>query len=202
MQADADAYVICPSRRVARLAASAGRKVFVSEFAHFMPSPSEPQGCTGFGPEGCQGLGCDAGVEFDVVPGRHTASTKLFASHGADPRFVFGTEHGPDQLANSNVTDCTFNSEEAELSRTMMAHWAAFSRHGDPNVGAAPGTVHWPAAEVDSSKQVTIRRLRFALAATDGVPTGLVDGINDGSCDFWDALYPSEDGAAAAVIFA
>jgi len=100
------------------------------------------------------------------------------------------------------VTDCTFNSQEAELSRAIMAHWAAFARHGDPNAGAAPGAVHWPAAEVDSSKQVTIRRLRFSVAATDGVPTGLVDGINDGSCDFWDALYPNEDGAAAAVIFA
>lgn len=70
----------------------------------------------------------------------------------------------------------------------MMAHWASFARHGDPNPAARAGSVPWPMLKVDNGT-VEIHTMRFSVEATDGVPTGLVDGIRDRNCDFWDALY-------------
>ena len=191
IQADADANVICPSRRVARYAALAGRRVWVSEFAHFQPNPTQPEGCSGYGPGGCRGYGCDNGVELDVVPPRHEASTRLWASHGADYHFIFGTQAGPDGLGPpSNWTQCRFDREEAALSSAQMSQWASFARHGDPNVAAAAGSLLWPAAAAAADGGVAIRRLRLSVASTDGVPTSVVDGVHDADCDFWDALYP------------
>jgi len=168
VQADADAYVICPSRRLARHAAGAGKTVWVSEFAHFQPSPSQPRGCSGYGPHGCHGFGCDNGVELDVVPGQHTASTQLWASHGSEFHYIFGTETGPDGLGPpNNVTFCNFNKDEAQLSAEMMAYWASFARHGNPNTGAVSGAAHWPAVAVDASGNINVQRLRFSVATTD-----------------------------------
>ncbi|CAE8627516.1 unnamed protein product [Polarella glacialis] len=202
IQADADAYVICPSRRVARYAARAGRRVWVAEFAHFQPSPSQPMGCSGYGPQGCQGFGCDNGVELDVVPGRHvTHQTELWASHGGDVKFVFGTETGPDGLGPpSNLSHCEFDADERQLSRTVMAHWAAFARHGNPNAGLALEQLSWPSAEVRADGQVDISRMRFSVEATDGALTGLRAGMHDHNCDFWDTLYPEGPLDAAKVI--
>merc|ERR1712232_784153 len=197
IQADADAYVICPSRRVARFAAAAGRKVWVSEFAHFQPAPRKPLGCVG----DCEGWGCDNSVELDAVPGHHTNATKLYASHGSDYHYIFGTETGPDGLGPpNNLTYCTFDTAERDLSRTMMNYWSSFARHGDPNAAADHG-LHWPQVQAQSSENVTIHRMRFSTLESDGRPTGLVNGVYDEKCDFWDALYPyaSADGTALVV---
>lgn len=192
VQADADAYVICPLRRLSHYAALAGRAVWVSEFAHFQPSPSEPRGCSGYGPHGCKGFGCDNGVELDVVPGWHSESSQLWATHGADYRYIFGTESGPDGVGPpNNVTNCKFTAEEASLSSLMMAYWASFARYGNPNAGAVLAAPAWPRATLQPGGQVAVQRIRFSVASTDGVPTGLVDGVREANCDFWDALYPS-----------
>merc|ERR1712039_185311 len=147
-------------------------------------------GCSGYGPHGCHGFGCDNGVELDVVPGQHTTSTQLWASHGSEYHYIFWTETGPDGLGPpNNITFCNFDQDETQLSATMMAHWASFARHGDPNTGAVSGAVRWPAVTLDARGKVITQRLRFSVAATDGIPTGLVGGIHDENCDFWDALY-------------
>jgi len=203
VQADADAYVICPSRRLARHAAAAGRSVFVSEFAHFQPNPTEPIGCSGYGPQGCQGLGCDNGVELDVVPAHFGPSSAQWASHGADPKFVFGTERGPDGLGPpNNVTLCTFNREEASLRDVLMSYWVSFAKYGDPNKAAYPGSLYWPKvnASLLGSGKADILRMRFAVEATDGVATGLQTGVNDANCDFWDSLYPAQPEAESIVV--
>merc|ERR1711871_1815577 len=109
IDADADAYVVCPSRKVVGYAAKAGRRVWVSEFAHFKPSTVQPLGCSGCGPHGCKGFGCDNGVELDVVPGHHTNTTKLWATHGAEFQFIFGTVTGPDGVG-PNQTFCFFDA--------------------------------------------------------------------------------------------
>merc|ERR1712039_991472 len=87
------------------------------------------------------------------------------------------------------MTFCNFDDDETQLSASMMAYWASFARHGDPNQGASAGAVHWPALTSDPHGEVVAQRLRFSVAKTDGTPTGLVSGIHDSSCDFWDALY-------------
>merc|ERR1712224_517026 len=96
----------------------------------------------------------------------------------------------------NNLTYCSFDTAERDLSSTMMNYWSSFARHGDPNAGANQ-ELHWPRVQAQSSENVTIRRMRFSTVASDGVPTGLVDGVYDPKCDFWDALYPytSADGA-------
>jgi len=196
IQADADAYVICPSRRLVRHAVRAGRRTWVSEFAHFQPSPRPPRGCSGYGPGGCAGFGCDNGVELDVVPGRHGSETRLWASHGSEFHYIFGTEHGPDGLGPpNNVTYCSFSQPEAELSQRMMEHWASFARHGDPNVAGGPGAPAWPPARLSAQGSVVVERMRFSVAETDGVPTGLVSGFRDADCDFWDELFSRDERA-------
>eukprot|EP00929_Paragymnodinium_shiwhaense_P104832 TRINITY_DN69574_c0_g1_i1.p1 TRINITY_DN69574_c0_g1~~TRINITY_DN69574_c0_g1_i1.p1 ORF type:complete len:564 (+),score=98.73 TRINITY_DN69574_c0_g1_i1:78-1769(+) len=120
VQADADAYVICPSRQIAHFAATAQKRVWVSEYAHFQPSPSKPKGCEGFGPKGCKGWGCDNGVELDVVPGYHSEDSKLWATHGASFRYIFGTTEGPDGVETSNVSYCERTQPERSLSEQMM----------------------------------------------------------------------------------
>lgn len=77
----------------------------------------------------------------------------------------------------------------------MMARWASFARHGDPNIAALPGSVAWPAvAGASEAGRTAMRRLRFSTAGADGAPTALVDddeeGMQIGRCAFWEALYP------------
>eukprot|EP01065_Artemidia_motanka_P044556 TRINITY_DN6365_c5_g1_i1.p1 TRINITY_DN6365_c5_g1~~TRINITY_DN6365_c5_g1_i1.p1 ORF type:complete len:604 (+),score=189.00 TRINITY_DN6365_c5_g1_i1:77-1813(+) len=188
VQADADAYVICPSRRMVRYAAAAGRRVFSSEFAHFQPSPTMPKGCSGWGATGCAGWGCDNGVELDVVPGHRTEETKGWASHGSAYHFAFGTEKGPDGLGPpNNVTYCGFDADEQQLSDWLMAYWASFARHGDTNVAKAAGAPAWPAVPKDLS---SLPVMKLSVEATDGVPTKVTDGIHTADCDYWDAAYP------------
>lgn len=92
-----------------------------------------------------------------------------------------------------NLTYCDFSPREMVLKNQMMAHWTSFARFGDPNTGAVAGSVHWPAVAVQSGGGsssepaiVEIRRLRFAVKATDGEDTGLMNGVHDDRCDFWD----------------
>lgn len=187
LQADADAYVICPSRQLVRLAARANRKVWVSEFAHFMPNPTQPEGCAS---DWCRGSGCDNGVELDVVPPVHSAGTQLWATHGADVMYVWGTQHGGDNIGPPhNHSDCTMTADEKSLSDAMMAYWSSLARHGDPNVDRATRALEWPQVTVSQNGTVNVRRLRFSVEATDGVPPMLLDGIHDAHCDFWDSLY-------------
>eukprot|EP01062_Namystynia_karyoxenos_P059935 TRINITY_DN51369_c0_g1_i1.p1 TRINITY_DN51369_c0_g1~~TRINITY_DN51369_c0_g1_i1.p1 ORF type:complete len:584 (+),score=163.26 TRINITY_DN51369_c0_g1_i1:84-1835(+) len=189
VQADADAYVICPSRRLIRHAARAGRAVYVSEFAHFQPAPTPPEGCSTPGALGCVGWGCDNGVELDVVPGWRTEQTKLWASHGSSYHFVFGTEGGPDGLGPpNNRTSCAFDAPERALSAQMMAYWASFVRSGEPNSGRAAGALRWPpAVAADGGLSV----LRLSVEATDGAAPQVLSGMNTANCDFWDSLHPA-----------
>jgi len=121
IQADADAYVICPTLQLAR-DASTKTNVYVYEFAHFHPNRDDSRG-----------FGCDNGVELDVVSASNPVST-LWASHGSEVQFVFGTEMGSDGLGPpNNLTTCTFSKSERELSRTMTCFWSSFARTGNPN---------------------------------------------------------------------
>ena len=91
IQADADAYVICPTLQLARDASTvSGRNVYVYEFAVFHPNRDDPRG-----------FGCDNGVELDVVSAFDPVTT-TWASHGSEVQFVFGTEHGSDGLGPPN----------------------------------------------------------------------------------------------------
>ena len=77
IQADADAYVICPALSVAQYAADAKVPIWSYEFAHFHPSSVDPGGG-----------GCDNGVELDLVSPVRNAVNQRWATHGADIQFV------------------------------------------------------------------------------------------------------------------
>lgn len=182
MQADADAFVICPSRQLVRYAARAGRKVWVSEFAHFMPRATN-----------C--LGADEGVELHVVPPVHSPDTQLWATHGADVVYVWGNlqkSGSPGFLQKSS--SCTMSAEETSLSSDIMAYWSSLARHGNPNVDRAASALEWPQVSVGKDGAVSIHRMRFAVQATDGVPTMVLDGIHDSRCDFWDSVQETKKG--------
>ena len=127
IQADADAYVICPTLQLARDASTvSGRNVYVYEFAVFHPNRDDPRG-----------FGCDNGVELDVVSAFDPVTT-TWASHGSEVQFVFGTEHGSDGLGPpNNYTTCRFSDSERALSDTMMRFWSAFARSGNPNTNSS-----------------------------------------------------------------
>jgi hypothetical protein len=70
--ADGDAYVICPSREIARLVATqAPVPTFAYEFAHY------------------KSHNCDVGQPYDVLD--INSSHPGWASHGMDVQYTFGT---------------------------------------------------------------------------------------------------------------
>lgn len=176
IQADADAYVICPTLQLARDAALvAKRNVYVYEFSHFHPNHDDPRG-----------FGCDNGVELDVISPTDPVSTS-WATHGAETQFVFGTESGSDGLGPpNNFTTCKFSESERELSSKMMYYWASLARSGNPNGGDNDGgsmkwepfyssTLHGDGS-VGSALLLRIDYLKNVI------------GIHSDECEFWDNL--------------
>lgn len=190
LQADADAMVICPSYQALQYAQAAGRGAWSYEFAHYQPARWR-----------ADGWGCSNGAELDVAPPRAGDDTRLFATHGDEVRYVFGTEGGPDGLGPpNNRTNCTFNAGEKALSRRMRAHWAAFAASGDPSLAGGGGTAAtagaraapWPAYEGAPEEAPT---LLFAVAAADGRGVGPLKGTHAADCDFWRDLWSGSLGA-------
>ena len=156
IEADADNRVACPLRRMASLAASTSHPfpVFTYVFAHCM-------------------LQCDAGFEMKVIsmdgPKPEFAGCG-WASHGSDNKYVFGTTHGSDSLANPPFPrqDCPFDEGEAELTAFMGGKWAAFAK------GEAPW---WPFMAGGGTKTQK-------LEVGDATSKPLVDFKKD-DCEFW-----------------
>eukprot|EP01060_Flectonema_neradi_P036527 TRINITY_DN7040_c0_g2_i1.p1 TRINITY_DN7040_c0_g2~~TRINITY_DN7040_c0_g2_i1.p1 ORF type:complete len:571 (+),score=49.19 TRINITY_DN7040_c0_g2_i1:49-1761(+) len=172
IQTDADAFVICPVRALAKKANQAGKKVFMYEFSHFQPNRVT-----------ANGFGCDAGVELDVVHPTPTNVESGWASHGAEIKYAFGTVVGPDELGPPyNKTHCDFHPAERELSNKMMAHWASLAATGNPNGDAVPG-IHWP--EYNNGQNI----LKLMLKDYDGADTHIVEDPHKSDCDFWEALF-------------
>ena len=171
VQTDADAFVICPARALARMAQTAGRKVYVYEFAHYQPNRVRDNG-----------FGCDAGVELDVVHPDPTSVEKGWATHGAEIKYVFGTTVGPDQLGPPyNKTHCDFHPSERQLSNKIMGHWSALAATGDPNSNAIPG-VKWPLYN-------GVEVLNFMLKDFDGQDSHIINDPHKDDCDFWNSLF-------------
>ena len=185
IQSDADVFVICPAYALSSAAHSAGRDVWHFEFAHFQYSPNALH-------MGGRGWGCDAGVELDLVPAAHVAESKQWATHGAETHYVFGTETGPDPLGPpNNLTHCEFGAAEKALSATMMAYWANFAKHGDPNgvellEGGRAGAKLplWPQYGAAQTTQ------RLVDGAVDGEAIGPKNALHDAECKFWSSVYP------------
>lgn len=163
------------------------------EFAHFQPA-------RGVGPSGAaNGWGCDNGVELDVVDQTPRRATRRWATHGADVRYVFGSEHAPDGLGPpNNWTRCDFTPEEATLSATVIAYWASFAAHADPNEGcrvggplpggrssAASGApcAHWPRSSGGASGATQM----LVVPDEDGA-LGPVKAPHAKNCAFWESL--------------
>lgn len=173
LQVDADAMVICPSYDVLGYAQTAGLKTWAYEFAHYQPSRSRPDG-----------FGCSNGAELDVAPARQTNYTRLFATHGDEVKYVFGTEIGPDGLGPPhNRSICIFSKGERELSHHIRAHWAAFATAGDPDIGNGG---KWPRYVGKAEEAST---LVFAEPRSDGVGIEPVHGLHAEDCDFWRNLW-------------
>lgn len=149
-----------------------------------------------------RGFGCDPGIELDVVPVPPTGTPALapgttfsdWASHSADVHFVFGTHSGADTVqatGGHNLTHCPFTLEEARLSDSMGAYWAALAATGDPNGGAAgkreaTGREYWP--EYTAGEDRPSRVLR--AGGGRGSPPGAVENrLHEGDCVFWEELW-------------
>jgi len=174
IQADADAFVICPSIAVSDYAVAGGTRVWHYEFSHFQASHRP------------DGFGCDNGVELDLVPARPTAQNRGWATHGAETHYVFGTTVGPDGLGPPhNLTHCPFTPDEGMLSATMMGYWASFLHHGDPNQACrglqGQPCPHWPGWGDAKATQ--------ALRARVGGGIRTVAGMHTAGCRFWAGLY-------------
>lgn len=109
-------------------------QVWHYEFRHFLASRIHPQG-----------FGCDCGVELDVVALPPAAISRQqtvratdneWATHGADVRFVFGTNSGADDIQATNGHNrsfCPFTSGERSLSNEMLAFWTTLASTANPN---------------------------------------------------------------------
>ena len=183
-QADADAYVICPSYAIARAAAATGRPVWSYEFAHFQPSRG-PQPSGAAPPNG---FGCDNGVELDVVaPAPLSRANRRWATHGAEVHYVFGTTRGADGLGPpNNLTLCAFDPAEAELARTIGAYWTAFAASADPNTDTPTrtSTPHWPRS-AGGAKGAT----QLLVVPDEEGELGPVTGLRQPACEFWERLF-------------
>jgi len=167
VQADADAYVLCPQTEAARMAVAAGVAVWHYEFSHFMPSPTAPGG------------GCDNGVELDVV---EAGASATWATHGAEVRYVFGSEQNHDTLSGRpRIADCPFSPAERRLSDEIGAYWAGLAREGDPNSGggAGGGRAWWPAYGAGANWTSLV------LGVGGGVARAQLHGS---ACNFWTQL--------------
>ncbi|CAH1274060.1 ACHE [Branchiostoma lanceolatum] len=93
------------------------------------------------------------------------------ASHGDEVYFVFGLP---------TVPAYGYSSEDAEVSRKMMRHWANFAKTGDPNDGNTNGAVWDPFTETDR-----------AYMLFDGRDQGTMNGWKTTECAMWDVYLPS-----------
>ena len=214
IQADADAYVICPSYAIARAAAQSGRAVWSYEFAHFEPS----RGAQPSGASPPNGWGCDNGVELDVVRATPTAATRRWATHGADVHYVFGTTRGPDGLGPpNNYTVCAFDEDERPLARAVGAYWTSFAKSADPNSGCttaaatatatatattigsgggdeAASCAHWPGSAGGAAGAT---QMLVVPDAAGGL--GPVKGLHEDDCAFWEGLFAEDDESLVEV---
>ena len=169
-------------------------QVWHFEFAHFQFSRNS----IGMGGDG---WGCDNGVELDLVPPSNVPASQLWATHGAETKFVFGTEVGPDGLGPPfNTTHCPFTAAEKQLSQRMMKYWTNFAKFSDPNglprddesdssngnnsIGALLPA--WPqyATQAGGATQ------RLVDGAVDGVALGMITAAHSKQCAFWEAYFP------------
>jgi para-nitrobenzyl esterase len=184
VQADADAFVICPSYELSALAAAAGRAVYAYEFAHFLP------GAVDSPPAQPLGWGCDNGPELDIVDAAHVTpgpnGSVTWATHGGDVPFVFGTADGPQGLGPPNYrTHCPFGAA-APLAEAMATYWTGFAARGDPSAGCGgAGCVPWPRYELGTGTSPDGYEQTLLLRAPAGGGIAPASRLHTPDCAFW-----------------
>jgi len=174
IQADADAFVICPSLELAAVASAQRRDVWVYEFAHFQPNRDR-----------ADGWGCDNGVELDVVAPVATPETERWATHGADVSYVFGNQIMPDSFEPHNLSRCDFAPAEAQLSHSVTAYWGAMARTGNPNTACRGGACSpWP--------RYAGRGQRLTQLLVAGAAPQPVAMLHASDCRFWEGLWATK----------
>eukprot|EP00965_Chrysotila_dentata_P021549 713801-Pleurochrysis_carterae.AAC.2 len=180
----ADERVVCPTRLLATMAGRAGVAVFHFSYAHFS-------------------LSCDAGYDMQTLPWweDRTALRSRFAhwaSHGADVHYVFGTTHGPDDLADNVFQYCPFDKTagEEDLVTQIQTYWTSFARGGEPN-----GSVAWPrftpSAYLASAVAPTTSTMRLGAGPSEGGGPEVVHDFKHDECSFWGAeIVPRLDRTA------
>mmetsp|Transcript_55584 Transcript_55584/g.121750 ORF Transcript_55584/g.121750 Transcript_55584/m.121750 type:complete len:554 (-) Transcript_55584:150-1811(-) len=165
VQADADAFVICPSRLVAAHAAK-HIPAHLSLFAHN------------------QRNNCDLGVDLDVTA--PNATTPGWASHAADLQYSFGTEVGPNGVLGPPAPRVfclkPAGSPERRLATMAMDHLLTFARSGS---AAGPG---WPRYTPEEPVL-----FRYSVPEDDGVEAGVVSDPAAADCAFWAQLSAEEE---------
>ncbi|XP_066292299.1 acetylcholinesterase-like [Branchiostoma lanceolatum] len=109
--------------------------------------------------------------EFGYRPTNSRRPDWVQASHGDEVYFVFGIP---------TVPAYGYSSEDAEVSRKMMRHWANFAKTGDPNDGNTNEAVWNPFTETDR-----------AYMLFDGRDQGTMNGWKTTECAMWDVYLPS-----------
>jgi carboxylesterase type B len=169
--ADGDAYVICPSRHIARLVSEKatrkdGSKVptHVFMFSHW------------------KSHNCDPAIAYLVLANH--SSNPGWASHGTDVQYTFGTTFG----GNWNHTEvfCPFTEEEEHLVADIETRWHNFAING--SVQTAVSEVQWPEFLANAPNASVYQ---FATHNEAGGSTVLVNDRMD-RCDFWAKEMPSQ----------
>ncbi|CAH1274063.1 BCHE [Branchiostoma lanceolatum] len=109
--------------------------------------------------------------EFGHRPSNSRYPDWVVATHIEEVQFVFGL---------ATVPAYGYSSEDAEVSRKMMRHWANFAKTGDPNDRNANEAVWNPFTETDR-----------AYMLLDGRDQGTMNGWKTTECAMWDVYVPS-----------
>ena len=160
IQADADHYLICPTRAIAASlnaqanAHHATRRWWWWSWWWWWGTAAPPPAARRAEAETTRPFrrafryvfahwndaGCDASLDLGVADARPADTPSdaplPFASHGSDVSFAFGTDWGPDLLSSDSPTprkDCPYSDDGRALSDAMMDYWGSFARHGRPH---------------------------------------------------------------------
>ncbi|XP_078611896.1 cholinesterase 1-like isoform X1 [Branchiostoma floridae x Branchiostoma japonicum] len=108
--------------------------------------------------------------EFGYRPSKSSFPDWVVASHGEEVQFVFGLPMVPAY---------GYSTEDVEVSRRMMRHWANFAKTGDPNDNNNEPAWN-PFTETDR-----------AYLLLDGRDPKMMNGWKTTECAMWDVYIPS-----------
>mmetsp|Transcript_47697 Transcript_47697/g.93734 ORF Transcript_47697/g.93734 Transcript_47697/m.93734 type:complete len:573 (-) Transcript_47697:80-1798(-) len=216
VQADADAYVICPTHKIAGLLANAAAGSGASggdpsSFPMPLDAAAEPAGqlsALGSSPASRSGLSSQPPAvsswasntyvyEFahfsycDIgiyldVVKENSASAAGWACHGSDVPYLFSSTTGPNDITYDK-NYCPYNtSASAEVTATLRSFAGAFVRSGESPNMPYRHQLLWPPYQTSPAGPTST--LRFSSLSPDKHPISVASDLKAKDCAFWEDL--------------